>query len=84
MYLAVSLRGLAQGVIGNLPVTDKADFDKLSAALQQRFSPVNQTELYRSQLKSRCLKPGETLPELGAGKFEINTAGVPWRCARVV
>ncbi|CAC5368538.1 unnamed protein product [Mytilus coruscus] len=34
-------------------------------SLQERFSPPNQTELYRVQLKERRQKASESLPELG-------------------
>ena len=39
LYLAVSLRGLAQGVLGNLPLEKQKDFEELSKALSERFSP---------------------------------------------
>ena len=48
LYLAVSLRGQAQGVFGNLG-SKSNDFNELSKALQDRFAPPNQTELYRVQ-----------------------------------
>ena len=51
MYLAVSLRGQAQVVLGNLPDILQMDFKELSRSLEERFLPMNQTELYRSQLK---------------------------------
>ena len=65
LYLAATLRGAAQGVLGNLQTAEKHDFEKLVAALESRFSPVNQTELYRATLRDRKLKSSETLPELG-------------------
>ena len=34
-------------------------------ALEERFAPPNQTELYRVQLTERRQKPAENLPELG-------------------
>ena len=34
-------------------------------ALEERFTPPNQTELYRVQLTERRQKPAESLPELG-------------------
>ena len=34
-------------------------------ALEERFAPPNQTELYRAQLTERRQKPAESLPELG-------------------
>ena len=65
MYLAVSLRGQAQGVLGNLPDILQMDFKELSRSLEERFSPINQTELYRAQLKDRRQKATKTLPQLG-------------------
>lgn len=43
MYLAVSLRGNSQGVLGNLPSNDQRNYDALCSALQQRFAITNQT-----------------------------------------
>lgn len=65
MYLAVSLRGLAQGVLGNLPEYLQMDFKELCRSLEERFSPANQTELYRAQLRERRQKASETIPQLG-------------------
>jgi hypothetical protein len=45
LYLAVSLRGQAQGVLGNLPLESRQDFKELVKSLEERFSPSNQTEL---------------------------------------
>jgi len=59
------LRGQAQGVLGNLPDSSRQDFKQLSKALEERFAPANQTELYRTQLRDRRQKATETLPELG-------------------
>lgn len=60
LYLAVSLRGLAQNVLGNLPAEDKK-FESLTKAIRERFSPASPTELYRLQLKERELKHGENV-----------------------
>ena len=49
LYLSVSLRGQAQGVFGNLG-SDKPSYKDLVTALEERFAPPNQTELYRVQL----------------------------------
>ena len=38
-YLAVRLRGHAQGVLGNMPAEDRNNFEKLIKALSERFSP---------------------------------------------
>ena len=59
------MRGQARGVLGNLPDILQMDFKELSRSLEERFSPMNQTELYRAQLKERRQKATETLPQLG-------------------
>lgn len=65
LYLAVSLRGNAQGVLGNLAGELGRNYNELVRALEDRFAPANQTELYRVQLRERRQKATETLPELG-------------------
>ncbi|CAG2249599.1 unnamed protein product [Mytilus edulis] len=65
LYLATALRGQAQGVFKDLPTEKRMDHTTLIKALQERFSPPNQTELYRVQLKERRQKASESLPELG-------------------
>ncbi|CAG2249603.1 unnamed protein product [Mytilus edulis] len=65
LYLATALRGQAQGVFSDLPTEKRMDYTTLIKALQERFSPPNQTELYRVQLKERRQKASESLPELG-------------------
>ena len=65
LYLAASLRGQAQGVLGNQPKDDRQNYTKLVQALQDRFAPSNQTELYRAQLRERRQKASESLPEMG-------------------
>ncbi|XP_056006949.1 uncharacterized protein LOC130050723 [Ostrea edulis] len=65
LYLAASLRGQAQGVLGNQPRDERQSYQKLVKALQDRFAPVNQTELYRAQLRERRQKASESLPEMG-------------------
>jgi hypothetical protein len=63
LYLVVSLRGQAQGVLGNLPLNARQDFDELIRSLEERFSPSNQIELYRTQLRERRQKAAESLPD---------------------
>ena len=64
LYLSVSLRGQAQGVFGNLE-SGKHDYGDLVRALEERFAPPNQTELYRVQLRERRQKASESMAELG-------------------
>ena len=77
LYLGVSLRGLAQGVLGNLPVKDQRDSEILSKALSERFSPESQTELYRAQLKEREWKHGENVAEFGQRILRLTSLSYP-------
>ena len=62
MYLASSQ---AEGVLSNQPRDDRQNSSKLVKALQDRFAPLNQTELYRTQLRDRRQRPSESLSEMG-------------------
>ena len=64
MYLAVSLRGQAQGVFGNL-AGGTHNYTELVKAFEERFAPPNQTEIYGVQLRERRQKASESLSELG-------------------
>ena len=77
LYPAVSLRGQAQGVLGNLPLNARQDFDELVRSLEERFSPSNQTELYRKQLRERRQKAAESLPELGQDVRRLTNLAYP-------
>jgi hypothetical protein len=57
LYLAVSLRGQAQGVLGNLPLELSQDYKELVKSLEERFSPSNQTELYANR-RTSCPSSG--------------------------
>ena len=76
LYLAVSLRGQAQWVFGNLS-SKSNDYKELSNALQERFAPPNQTELYRVQLKERKQIATESLSELGQDVWRLTKLAYP-------
>jgi hypothetical protein len=59
------LRGQAQCVLGDLPSDRQVHYTSLVEALEERFVPPNQMDLYRVHLKERRQKASETLPELG-------------------
>ena len=63
-YLAVSLRGTAQELLGDMSSELRQNYQFLSETLCARFGSEGQTELFRTQLKSRQRKSGESLPEL--------------------
>jgi hypothetical protein len=76
LYLAVSLRGQAQGVFGNLGTKDRS-FNELVKALEKRFAPPNQKELYRTQLRERKQKPSESLSEMGQDIRRLTNLAYP-------
>jgi hypothetical protein len=51
-------------VLGNLSKQSTRSYDEIVEALEDRFAPANQTELYRVQLRERRQKATESLPEL--------------------
>ena len=65
LHLAVLLRDGAQAVLGNLPTESRKNFTELCKALEDRYAPSNQTELYRAQLRDRRQKASESITELG-------------------
>ncbi|MCG8047963.1 MAG: RNase H-like domain-containing protein, partial [Candidatus Thiodiazotropha endolucinida] len=76
LYLSVSLRGQAQGVFGNLNAKT-TDYKELVRALEDRFSPPNQTELYRVQLRDRHQKATESMAELGQDIRRLTNLAYP-------
>ena len=77
MFLAAALRGQAQGKLGDLPDDAKCDYDNLVQALEERFAPPNQNELYRVQLKECKQRATETLPELGQAIRRLTNKAYP-------
>ena len=76
MYLVVSLRGRTQGVFGNL-AGGTHNYTELIKALEERFSPPNQTELYRVQLQERKQKASESLSEFGQDIRRLTNLAYP-------
>ena len=70
-------RGLAQGVLGNLAYDTQMDYDALVQALNDRFAPPDQMELYRIQLKERRQRASETLPELAQHVRRLTNLAYP-------
>lgn len=77
LYLAVSSRGAAQGVLRNVSLETEEQNDLLVKTLEERFAPLKQTELYRAQLKERRQRALETLTELGQGIRRLTCLGYP-------
>lgn len=56
LYQAASLRGQAQFVFCNMSTGSNGTYTGLCDALQSRFAPANQTELYQAILKKNGKK----------------------------
>ena len=64
LYLATSLRGSAQSVLGDLDNIERHDYEALIDCLNQRFGSGNQSEMFRALLHNRVRQPKESLPDL--------------------
>ena len=76
-YLAVSLSGPAQAVLGDLDKTQRTSYTDLVAALDSRFGTSNRTEMFRVSLRSRTRKSAETLPELAQAIRRLTRQAYP-------
>ena len=76
-YLAVSLSGQAQAVLGDLDNTQRTSYTDLVAALESRFGTSNRTEMFRVSLRSRTRQPEETLPELAQAIRRLTRQAYP-------
>ena len=77
MYLAVSLRRQAQSVLGDLAGRVPKKYEELITALNERFSPPNQMELHRAQLRERKQRATDSLPELGQSIRRLTNLAYP-------
>ncbi|CAC5386478.1 unnamed protein product [Mytilus coruscus] len=77
LYLVVSLIGQTQAVLGDLPKEKRQIFSDLVNALEERFAPSSQTELYRVQFKECRQKACETLPGLGQSVRRLSNLAYP-------
>jgi hypothetical protein len=73
----VSLRGLTQGILGNLNENEQLNYSELTRALSDRFDPPDQMELYRIQLREKQQKASESLPELGQNIRRLTNLAYP-------
>jgi hypothetical protein len=77
VFLAVSLRGLAQGVLRDLPPGQRQNYFSLKAALQQQFGMEDQAELAKVHLKTRVRGKDESLQELSQALRRLATQAYP-------
>ena len=64
LFLANCLTGEARSLLNELDSDGRRDYDTLIEKLRNRFGSVNQSEIYRTQLKSRTRHTGEKIQEL--------------------
>ncbi|GBN04028.1 hypothetical protein AVEN_275311-1, partial [Araneus ventricosus] len=64
--LVASLRGSAAEVLQRIPADKLADLTTIEKALESRFGDSQLTQFYRTELKTRRQKPGESLQVLAA------------------
>ncbi|GBN30438.1 hypothetical protein AVEN_105882-1 [Araneus ventricosus] len=62
--LVASLRGSEAEVLQGIPADKLTDLTTIEKALESRFGDSHLTQFYRTELKTRRLKPGESLQEL--------------------
>ena len=75
--LACNLRGSAQALLSDMSMEVKYDYDRLVAALTNRFEPANQCELYKAQIKQRIRKRDEPLTELAQNINRLTRMAYP-------
>ncbi|GBM22110.1 hypothetical protein AVEN_266472-1 [Araneus ventricosus] len=64
--LVASLRGSAAEVLQGIPADKLTDLTTIEKALESRFGDSHPTQFYRTELKTRRQKPGESLQVLAA------------------
>ncbi|GBL73575.1 Retrovirus-related Pol polyprotein from transposon 297 [Araneus ventricosus] len=64
--LVASFRGSAAEVLQGIPADKLTDLTTVEKALESRFGDSHLTQFYRTELKTRRQKPGESLQELAA------------------
>ena len=75
--LAMSLRGSAQTVLGNMTELEARDFGYLKAALARRYSPSERESAYRHDFRNRKWKKDENLVEYGCALRRLATKAYP-------
>ena len=64
-YLWVSLEGAALSYIESLPASRTADYNATCQSMEERFGESQLAEVFRSELRGRRRRKGESLPALG-------------------
>ena len=76
-YLWVNLTSTALAYAESLPYGTVRTYEQLRDALEQRFGDSQRAEVYKSELRSRQRKEGESLPALGQAVRQLVTHAYP-------
>ena len=76
-YLAVSLCGPAQAVLGDLDENSRSNYKDLIDGLENRFGTHNRVEIFRISLRNRRKKTGKSLPELAQAIRRLTRQAFP-------
>jgi len=77
LYLASSLSGNARSLLSELSELEKRDFHKLTEILRSRFGTRNKAEIFRTQLKSLCKEPGQSISDLAQKVKKLTRQAYP-------
>ena len=77
LYLASSLHGNARTILQELETTEKRDYRTLVKKLTERYGSLNKVEVFRTQLKNRVRKPGESISELAQNIRKLSIQSYP-------
>ncbi len=77
LELATSLRGQAMGVLTDLDLYQRENYQTLVEALAARFEPSNTAEIYRAKLKGRVRGKTEPLAELAHSVRHLTRKAYP-------
>ena len=73
-FLAISLKGVAQQVLGD---KSEPSYHELVQLLERRFGPGQRAEVYLAELRGRQRKPNESIQELGHAIRRLTALAYP-------
>ena len=77
LQLASQLSGQACGILGDLPETQRRDYESILQALQMRFGSIERSELFKAKLETKVKGDHETLSELAQAIKKLTRQAYP-------
>lgn len=84
LYLASSLSGDARGLLNELSLLDRKDYEKIVNVLTIRFGSINRAEVFRGELQTRTKRRDESLPELAQSIKKLTRKAYPSASSNVI